>query len=350
MAILKSLLVCMLCGLMMANPSWGQSVVNGGFETLSDLPSNTGQWSLAVGWSNASSAVADPDVYHVGGIGGGDLPETPVAIVAPFQGMAIAGFMASGTPGANRREYLTGTFSESLIPGVRYRMTWSMTNGSPTIFSLAGYGVNGLGIHFSEGSLNQTDLEPLDVIPAFSMTQVFYDREWQEVAYSFTAHEPATHFTCGLFGVDAMHAMEIHDGSNPQMAYYFVDAFQIEIISTDIEADEETVRGPSIKPQTVTIDLDTEASWFVPNAFTPNQDGENDWFKPVLSNLDLVRFDVFSRWGELLWNMEAGEDRGWDGNVLGAKQATPGMYIWKLEAKELNGTILTRSGSINLIR
>jgi gliding motility-associated-like protein len=88
----------------------------------------------------------------------------------------------------------------------------------------------------------------------------------------------------------------------------------------------------------------------VPNAFTPNQDGENDWFKPVLSNLDLVRFDVFSRWGELMWNMEAGEDRGWDGNVLGAKQATPGMYIWKLEAKELNGTILTRSGSINLIR
>ena len=76
-----------------------QVVMNGSFESLTSLPSTTGQWSLATGWASTGSAENHPDVFHIQGQGGGDLPETPVAIVSPFQGMAIAGFVACGIPG-----------------------------------------------------------------------------------------------------------------------------------------------------------------------------------------------------------------------------------------------------------
>ena len=118
----------------------GQQVVNGSFESLTALPTTTGQWNLVPGWLGTGSSESTPDVFHVQGAGGGDLPETPVAMVSPDQGMAIAGFMATGVEGTNRREYITGTFAQPLEPGAAYRFTFRMTNGERTTFSKRGSG------------------------------------------------------------------------------------------------------------------------------------------------------------------------------------------------------------------
>lgn len=327
-----------------------QVVVNGGFESLAALPSTTGQWSLATGWTSTGSMQNSPDVFHIEGQGGGDLPETPVAIVSPYQGMAVAGFMAAGSAGTNRREYVTGTFSSPLMVGTAYQMTFRMTNGELTTFSEGGLGVSHLGMHFSMGPLQQLGAAPLVETPHFTLTPTFYSRTWETVSFTFVAQAAWTHFTWGAFGYDGTRAITVEEGADPTMAYCFLDHFSLEISDGVIANDNPPDgKGPASKPTTESVDLETEPNWFVPNAFTPNGDGENDVFKPVWRNVTVKRFEVFSRWGERVYEFK-GQADGWDGIMPNGKPAEPGMYIWQLDLKDSDGKAISESGAITLIR
>lgn len=335
-------------GLVWACLASAQQVMNGSFESLSALPSTTGQWALASGWTATSSGENTPDVFHIEGVGGGDLPETPVALVSPFQGMAVGGFMATGLPGTERREYMTGSFTSPLQPGVSYQMTFRMTNGERTPFSQAGLGVSGMGMHFSMGPLQQTGMSPIDVVTQFELTPLFYSREWETISFTFVAQSAWTYFTWGAFGPDNVRSIEPSEGTTPSMAYYFVDAFSIEVAEEGISSDEEVEKGPPTKP--TTINLEEEPAWFVPNAFTPNGDGENDVFVPVWNNVQVKRFEVYSRWGELVYELTQGAEEGWNGQTIKGKDASPGTYIWQVDLIDESGKSISKSGAITLIR
>lgn len=335
-------------GLVWGHFASAQQVMNGSFESLSALPSTTGQWSLASGWTATSSSENTPDVFHMQGVGGGDLPETPVAMVLPDQGMAIGGFMAAGLPGTERREYITGSFTSPLQPGVSYQMTFRMTNGERTPFSQAGLGVSGMGMHFSMGPLQQSGLSPIEAEPQFELTPLFYSREWETISFTFVAQSAWTYFTWGAFGPDSGRSIELNEGTSPSMAYYFVDAFAIELAEEGTASDEDVEKGPTTKP--TTIDLEEEPAWFVPNAFTPNNDGENDVFVPVWNNVQIKRFEVYSRWGELVYELAQGANEGWNGQTTKGKDAAPGTYIWQVDLVDESGKTISKSGAITLIR
>jgi len=343
-----------ILSVLLGSPLLGRSqeVLNGGFESVSSLPNNTGQWMLSSHWGNALSSAGNPDLYHIEGTSGGDLPETPVAQISPIQGMAVMGLMACGQEGTNRREYLTGQFSEALIPGHRYQMTFAIANGERTPFSQAGLGVNGLGMLFSEGSPEQNELNPLELSPDFSFSQVIYNREWQWLAFAFTPDLPHTHFTWGVFGSDDEHVIQPMDGNNPSMAYYFMDGFKIVEIDGQLENEDSLSesRGPNVKPNPTIVNLDEDMSWFVPNAFTPNGDGDNDVFLPILRNMEFISVEVYTRWGEQMWMTQDASSGGWDGMTKGGAEASMGAYVWKLQMKKENGRRITKTGSLNLIR
>lgn len=74
-------------------------------------------------------------------------------------------------------------------------------------------------------------------------------------------------------------------------------------------------------------------SVFVPNAFTPDGNGTNDVFEPVVrdANPRFYEFSVFDRWGtEVFHTNEIGV--GWDGTVKGEAPKTD-VYTWKLRAR-----------------
>lgn len=101
---------------------------------------------------------------------------------------------------------------------------------------------------------------------------------------------------------------------------------------------------------TVTIRVDTcEAKFFVPSAFTPNGDGNNDMFKPIIKGL-LVKyqFSIYNRWGQAVYFTNKASN-GWNGEVSGKKQAT-GIYVWICSYQFLNGPILQTKGTVLLIR
>jgi gliding motility-associated-like protein len=59
------------------------------------------------------------------------------------------------------------------------------------------------------------------------------------------------------------------------------------------------------------------AVFFLPTAFTPNDDGINDRYKPVIYGVTEMEYEIFSRWGELLYRGNA-TDNGWDGTYQDA--------------------------------
>jgi gliding motility-associated-like protein len=88
---------------------------------------------------------------------------------------------------------------------------------------------------------------------------------------------------------------------------------------------------------------------YVPTAFTPNGNGQNDKLRPVLFNIPkLTSFKVFNRWGQLVFQTsQMGE--GWDGTLKGKEQPSE-SYRWILECVDANGKTIKRSGTSLLIK
>jgi gliding motility-associated-like protein len=88
-------------------------------------------------------------------------------------------------------------------------------------------------------------------------------------------------------------------------------------------------------------------SVYVPNVFTPNSDGRNDYFTVFGNNIKDVEMWIFSQWGDMLFHTK---DRiGWNG-MVGNKLQPVGAYVYVLKITLQDGTILDRKGVINLVR
>ena len=92
---------------------------------------------------------------------------------------------------------------------------------------------------------------------------------------------------------------------------------------------------------------------YVPNAFTPNNDGKNDIFKVIgfLEEVSFFEMLIFSRWGTLIEEIKD-PYLGWDGTHNG-KLCPQGVYVWKVtyESKEsplFSGT-KTKMGTVTLL-
>jgi gliding motility-associated-like protein len=88
---------------------------------------------------------------------------------------------------------------------------------------------------------------------------------------------------------------------------------------------------------------------FAPNAFTPNEDGRNDSFYPVLNgfvgwNYKLL---IFDRWGEVIYETKERLE-GWDGRSNG-REAQIDVYVWKVIV-ERDGDARDFVGHVSLIR
>ena len=91
------------------------------------------------------------------------------------------------------------------------------------------------------------------------------------------------------------------------------------------------------------------ASIDVPTAFTPNNDGINDYILPAGWGIrKLNYFKVFNRWGQLIF--ESNDlDKGWDGTFNGIPQNME-TYIYQASVDTFTDETLTKSGSFKLIR
>lgn len=97
-------------------------------------------------------------------------------------------------------------------------------------------------------------------------------------------------------------------------------------------------------------DMPFDNNLFVPNAFSPNNDGNNDIFLPLTS--DMLKFfslTIYNRWGEVIFKSN---DHliGWDGTV-NHQPCPQGVYVWKCEYQfDSNPEMQTRIGHLVIIK
>ncbi len=87
---------------------------------------------------------------------------------------------------------------------------------------------------------------------------------------------------------------------------------------------------------------------FVPNAFSPNHDGENDVFYVRGKCIVALDVEIFSRWGEKLFEI-TNPSMGWDGTYQG-KDCQGDVYTYFMKAGLLDGGKVTKKGYLLLLR
>jgi gliding motility-associated-like protein len=97
------------------------------------------------------------------------------------------------------------------------------------------------------------------------------------------------------------------------------------------------------------VNIGTAGELFVPNTFTPNNDGKNDIFRVRGPAYHKFYFAVYNRWGELMFETND-PNAGWDGTFKGMS-SDPGVFGWYLKASCGEGSEeVFRKGSVTLIR
>jgi gliding motility-associated-like protein len=96
-----------------------------------------------------------------------------------------------------------------------------------------------------------------------------------------------------------------------------------------------------------------EYTFFIPNTFTPNGDGKNDYFFPKGVGIDPSDYDlwIFDRWGNLIWHTDTWGEQ-WDGRAnYGQDVAQIDTYVWKVHVRELDSQAQHNYiGHVNIVK
>ncbi len=92
-----------------------------------------------------------------------------------------------------------------------------------------------------------------------------------------------------------------------------------------------------------------QPGFYIPNSFTPNGDGRNDLFRPILLGMkSLNRFAVYNRWGQMLFSTTT-IGHGWDGSFAGKPQDSA-TFTWYVEGVDYKNRLVKQRGTVILLR
>jgi gliding motility-associated-like protein len=121
--------------------------------------------------------------------------------------------------------------------------------------------------------------------------------------------------------------------------------YQVELIVTDQFGCIDTVVNPLV--------IKGIYSFYVPNTFTPNENGVNDGFTPKGEGIDETDYEllIFDRWGNLIWRTNTWGEQ-WSGKAnYGPEIAQIDTYVWKVHVREKDSQIVHNYiGHVNIVK
>lgn len=132
-----------------------------------------------------------------------------------------------------------------------------------------------------------------------------------------------------MFSGTGMISEDTTDEKYPQRKYDNTGKFPIMLISvTDKGCIDTTVKF---------IEIKDELNVFIPNSFTPNNDGMNDLFmiKGLGFKVESFMLDIFDRWGHSIYSTKD-INKGWDGTIKGTAPME-GVYVYRVRIIGANG-------------
>lgn len=105
----------------------------------------------------------------------------------------------------------------------------------------------------------------------------------------------------------------------------------------------------AVTSQTITVE---GATYYIPNTFTPNGDGVNDFYYLVGTGISAENFEmnIFNRWGEVIFKTND-LNKSWDGRTHGGEDVAEGVYTYLFEFQLKNtDNIIKKTGSVTVFR
>jgi gliding motility-associated-like protein len=98
----------------------------------------------------------------------------------------------------------------------------------------------------------------------------------------------------------------------------------------------------------IDVNYDPNTIFFIPNAFSPNGDGNNDVFEINGLKIKEIDLNIFNRWGELVFSEKSASPK-WDGTYKGELQ-NPDVFIYHTFIVFFNNQVVQTKGSVTIIR
>ena len=132
---------------------------------------------------------------------------------------------------------------------------------------------------------------------------------------------------------------------NPSVVSFFDNTFILSVTNEDGCSDQDEI----------SLIVERDFTTFIPNTFTPNQDGINDEFYVFTRTRTTIEiFDIFDRWGNKVFSAPTGSltnnpSEGWNGRVKG-QEINAGVFAYVAKVVFPDGTIEINHGNVTLLR
>ncbi len=299
----------------LSNFAYSQNLIpNASFEDTLFCPTGTDNSQALVGWFNPTSA--SPDYYHECNNGGAGVPSNDWGYQNAKNGIAYIGLSTYWNDPllTNYREYLEIELSAPLQNGTKYY--WCMW---VSLLDSIEYASNNIGISLSDTTITNPSSQYFLNVNVYGNNQsiITDNLNWVEIGGSFIAEGGELFLVIGNFFSDAQTLVTQIQQNNTggPGAYYYLDNLYL--------GESQCFSGEI----------------YIPNVFTPNGDGINDFFKMenAWGNTEMY---IFNRWGEIINYLE-GNNCNWDGFTSVGVKCPDGVYYYliKVEDKEFKGFI-----------
>lgn len=159
-----------------------------------------------------------------------------------------------------------------------------------------------------------------------------------------------------FIGADDMEIISLAE--NAQFCYYVIEndtilGFMSNYSFTDegvYEITQHVVNAAGCSDSishSVVVEYGTE--YYIPSAFTPNNDGHNEVFKVVGENIRKFSLTIFDRWGAEIFHTEDANE-GWNGKTVNDEMLPEGIYVFRLEMRSNTNRDIVKNGQITLLR
>lgn len=302
-------------------------VPNWSFETITSclLPSGSIIGGYVPPWFSPSidfpSITDSPDAFNQCAPWAYSTPANSWGWQLPSTGLGYSGCICSGS---SDREYIEVPLTTSLIAGKKYCVEFyvSPADSSKLI-------IDGFGAYLTTDSVLASNAQPLPYSPQVANLSgnVINDTSvWTLISGSFIAVGGEKFITIGNFKTDLATIIDTMNYGYLESYYYFDDVSVYECDSV----------------------IAVENNLFVPTAFSPNGDGNNDFLFVRGQNIKDLHFSVYDRWGEKVFETND-INVGWDGTFNEEKMESA-VFAYYITLTYLDGKAEAKKGNVSLIR
>ncbi|MEO5641875.1 MAG: gliding motility-associated C-terminal domain-containing protein [Bacteroidia bacterium] len=236
---------------------------------------------------------------------------------------------------SNFHEAMEVQLTDSLIAGKKYCVSFYVCR-----LYVSNYSCASIGTYFSDTAITNSSQTLTNYTPQVSNNAatgnlLIDTANWTLVSGSFIASGGEKFMTLTNFATNQL-SDTIHVGHEyynfQKYAYYFVDDVSV------ILCDDTIIPPPS----------EIENYLYVPTAFSPNGDGNNDLLFVRGKNIDQLNFSVYDRWGQRVFETND-INVGWDGRYNGEAMENA-VFVYYLTLTYADGKTEIKKGNVSLIK